>query len=233
MDSLLETIKMLEVVKELFDFSFAKRIKAEQESYRVSPTISSAFNWAYYDNKQKIMELTDGKSIGTVYELSAIPTEGENADFIKDLRLQFSDIFADVFPRYDDTQSPWIVSFYVSDDIGLDEAFETMQLYVDDRAKDQPYTKLYLNWWKRHCEALSRDNGLFVDRLTGLPAKGCTRRLRLVIYRNLAKKSTFAGAKNIDEELENICIGLESHFKTVGLIYKRYDENLFHRWMTK
>lgn len=224
---------MFEVVKDLFDFSFAKRIKEEQENYRVSPSISSAFNWAFYDSEQKIMEFSDGKSIGTVYELSAIPTEGENADFIKDLRLQFSEIFSDVFPRYDDIACPWIVSFYVSDDIGLDEAFETMELYVDDRAKQQPYTKLYLNWWQRHCEALSSENGLFVDPLTGLPAKGCTRRLRLVIYRNLTKKAVFSGAKNVYEELENVCIGLESHFKTVGLKFNRYDERLFHRWMTK
>ena len=97
---------MHNILSELFDFSFAKRVKSEQTSYYAAPTVANAFNWGQYDSDLKLMELADGKSIGTVYELSAIPTEGEDEDFIRDLRLQFSEIFSDVFPRYDDYQCP-------------------------------------------------------------------------------------------------------------------------------
>lgn len=228
-----EKILMHNILSELFDFSFAKRVKSEQTSYYAAPTVANAFNWGQYDSDLKLMELADGKSIGTVYELSAIPTEGEDEDFIRDLRLQFSEIFSDVFPRYDDYQCPWILSFYVSDDVGLDEALETMDLYIDERARNQPYTKLYLNWWKRHCKAMTDYEGLFIDPMTGLAAKGCTRRLRVVLYRNINKKAVFTGAKDAYEELENICIAIESNFRTAKLRFQRYDESQFHRWMTK
>lgn len=224
---------MREVLRELFDFSFAKRIKTERSSYYVAPTIANAFNWEGYNDEIRCMELSDGKSIGAVYELSAIPTEGETEEFLKDLRLQFSELFSNVFPRYDDVNCPWIVSFYVSDDVGLDDAFETMQLYVDDRARHRPYSQLYLRWWQRHCETLSTKNGLFVDPMTGLPAKGCTRRLRLVFYRNITKKATYTGADNIYEELDNVCIALESYLKTARIRFIRYSETEFHRWMSK
>ena len=180
-----------------------------------------------------VMEFVDGKSVGAIYELASIPTEGQGEDFIRELRLQFSALIADVFPRYDDTACPWILSLYVSDDVGLEEAMEKMRLYVEPRARDQAFTKVYLNWWHRHCDKLSQAGGLFVDPMTGMAAQGCTRRVRLVIYRNISKKAAFSGAKNPSEELDNICIGLESHFQSSRIVFQRYSEPQFYAWMVR
>lgn len=224
---------MLDILRDLTDFRFAKGIRQAQREYQVPATISSAFTWESFDNDDQLMELTDGKSVGAIYELTAIPTEGQGKHFIHDVRLQLSQLIADTFPRYDDIECPWIVSLYVSDDVGLDETLDKMENYVNDRARGTAYSRLYLRWWKRHCEALSSKGGLFTDPLTDLPAQGCSRRTRMVIYRNITKKATFLGAKNARQELANITIRLESQLKTAQIGYARYSENEFYQWMTK
>ena len=233
MDNLSVVTIMRELFRDLFDFSFARKINKEKQSYAAPASVSNLFAWEEFDNEKHILNFVDGKSCGAVYELLSIPTEGQDEAFIHDLRLQIADIIADTFPRYETNQCPWIISIYLSDDTGLEEVYETMKAYPDERAQGKPYTKLYLKWWQRHCDALSSEQGLFIDPTTNLPAKGCMRRVRLVMYRNITAKAKFSGASNAEEELANIAIRLESQLETAEIVFTRYEETHFVRWMTK
>lgn len=223
----------LSTIKSLFDFSFATRCITDAKKYHLPPSISSNFSWESYDNDKRMMQFADGKSCGVVYELSGLSTEGQSLEYVDSIRDSMSQLISDIFPRYDEDKSPWVISFYLNDEVGLDEGFNHLKSYVHKRANDKPYSKLYLNWWKRHCDIASSKEGMFVDPNTNLTAKGCVRKVRFVAYRNITKKSDFRSARDASEELEQVCVGLETHFRNNKINYLKYDEQGFYKWMTR
>lgn len=221
------------LVKNLFDFSEFEKLSDEAKSYVLPASISQKFSWESYNPESQCFELNNGKSLAAIYELTPIPTEGQPESYLTQLRQGFEGLFRDVFEQYYDHESPWIVQVYVGDDYTLDQFYENFREKIKPEIIATKYTKAYLNFMRSHFSYISQAGGIFKDALSNSQFKGRLRRVRLVIYRNLTKKSKLSNRATPETDLRSACTTLESTLDEAGILYVRYDEHKFYTWMKK
>src|SRR6185312_15062436 len=146
--------------------------------------------WMEYDHKNECFLLDDGRSVAAIFELGDVPSEARPESYLLQLQRGFQGIFQDVFPAYFDQESPWIVQFFVQDELSLKKYYETCEAYVKATAQNTAFADHYLQLLNEHARLLTRPQGIFVDtKISGLTFRGKYRKVRMVIYRRLTNYS--------------------------------------------
>lgn len=81
--------------------------KALDASYRKSPSFVDWLPWVEFLPKSQTLLLEDGRSVGAVFELQPVGTEGRSTAFLEQVRDTVTDALQDAFDEHE--RAPWVV----------------------------------------------------------------------------------------------------------------------------
>lgn len=203
--------------------------QAHLAQYQPQPSFVDRLPWVEFLDESNALLLEDGRSVGAVYELAVISTEGRSADFLANVRTLVCHALQDSFPELD--SSPWVVQFYCQDDEMSAEYEEVLRNYVHPNAQGTAFTEQWLKIMSKHLKDVSKPGGLFEDKaVTGTQWRGQQRRTRMVIYRYVDKHTEFAQAL---EDLNSTCESAVNALLSAGIRSTRLNGSAVHQWLLR
>ena len=191
-------------------------------------SFSDYLPWMEYCPKARTILLEDGRSVGAVWEIEPIGTEGRTLEYKADLLDRALNIVADTIPELDD--HPWVLQAYVNDECHLGEVSERLAAYRFGAAKSSRFSQHVDDMMAAHLEQVSRPGGLFLDAMSNSQWRGKYRRVRFVLYRRLGNVRLSGGVEP-DDELNELAAKLELAFSNACIEAKRYTGADFYKWM--
>ena len=183
----------------------------------------------YLDDSQCFL-LDDGKSVGAVFTIKPIPTEGRSNDTIVDYRENLQRVFQDTFVN---SSSPWVIQQFSYADKGLGEIKQDIEKNMAAHAKGTDFSNEYLDLMEKHYQGIANNEaGIFKDtQVTNTQFRGQYRRCKIVFYRRLTpselKKKNFCA----EEELNDVCARFQSEMQSANIQSYRDDGAKFFSWL--
>ncbi|CAI1876131.1 Type IV secretory pathway, VirB4 components [Serratia quinivorans] len=161
-------------------------VKDEQQVYHANPSIIDYLPWAEFLDREQCILLDDGVSVGAVFDITPVATEGRTDDRLEQMRDKVEDALQDSFDEHD--ENPWIAQFFCQDENNVEAYIDRLRNYVKPHAQGSAFTEDWLKETERHMRGIARPEGLFKDTLiTDQPWRGQQRRTRMVVYRWIGK----------------------------------------------
>lgn len=161
-------------------------VKDEQQVYHANPSIVDYLPWAEFLDREQCILLDDGVSVGAVFDITPVATEGRTDDRLEQMRDTVEDALQDSFDEHD--ENPWVVQFFCQDENNVEAYIDRLRNYVKPHAQGSTFTEDWLKETERHMRGIARPEGLFKDTLiTDQPWRGQQRRTRMVVYRWIGK----------------------------------------------
>jgi len=202
----------------------------ESKAYNTAPSIIDYMPWGEYLKEEKCLLLDDGLSVGAVYEVIPVGTEGRPAERLEEVRDIVEDALQDSLPELDGNQ--WIVQFYCQDETDVTAYMDKLRSYVKPWAQGTPFTQAWLAETERHMKSISVEKGLFEDKIvTGAPWRGQTRRTRMVIYRYVEKNGRDPLPPAV--MLNQVCDRLTSALAGASIRCERQNGEQIHSWLLR
>ena len=187
--------------------------------------------WHEYHAESKTFTLSDGKSHGILFELTALGMEGATPEYMQEVREVIQLAITETIPE--DHEANWIVQFFVQDDTNIVQEVDKIRDYIKRQAKGRKFTEEYLRQLEEHYIQISQNGGLFVDHATtGTEWAGKTRRVRVCIYRFLAEDMEPEWDKDRDE-INEIGDRFYNQLNNVGVKLWRCGGLEFYEWLFK
>jgi conjugative transfer ATPase len=200
----------------------------EAKLYDHNPGFCDFLPWVEYLPEPQCFLLEDNRSVGAVFELAPIATEGREPDWLMKARDSIKNALQDSFEEYED--APWVVQFYCQDDSDFTSYMHKLRSYIKSAARGTPYTENFLALTEHHMRSISKSGGLFRDtRITKMPWRGVNRRVRLVVYRRLAGKLRLGLTP--EQDLNLVCERIEGSLTHSGVGIERIDGKGFYEWL--
>lgn len=205
-------------------------VQDEQKLYHASPSIIDYLPWAEFLDDEHCILLDDGVSVGAVFEVAPVATEGRTDDRLEKMRDTVEDALQDSFDEYD--ENPWVVQFFCQDENNVDAYIDRLKSYVKPHARGSEFSEAWLKETERHLRGIARPEGLFRDTLiTDQPWRGQQRRTRMVIYRWIAKGN--ADPMPPVAMLNHTCERVIGALAGAGIICIRQNGSKVHDWLLR
>ncbi|MBX9706105.1 MAG: conjugative transfer ATPase [Gammaproteobacteria bacterium] len=202
-------------------------------NYELPPSILAHLPWVEFDDESKSVLLQD-TTVGAAFDLTLVPSEAKSDDYLAQLRDGFQGVFQDTFPQYRDDESPWIVQFYLQDEASMLYLYHSIEDYIQPTAQDSPFKATYLSLMKNYSEWLSRPGGIFYDdKVTDSEFQGGARKVRVVFYREYAKKMSLRRGRTALQDLDQVATSFVAKLKGSGIEAKRLDGKAFQTWLIR
>lgn len=186
--------------------------------------------WYEFQSESKTILLDDGKSVGAVFDVVPIATEGRSYNWLQDRRDMIQDALQDTFEEF--TTGPWIIQQYTYDDDNMEEYIQKLRAYPKHYCKDTSYTNEWLDIMEKHLRGICKEGGLFHDsEVLDAPWGGKIRRIKMVVYRRLPSNWKSYSGMSPEEELNDTIEKLETSFRDAGIVLFRNDGKEFYNWM--
>ena len=187
--------------------------------------------WYEYLPEEQTFLLDDGLSVGAVFEVLPLPTEGRSEDWLADQRDQIEMAISDAFDE--EPNSPWIIQQYTFDDNQLKKFIDNLRAYPDDHCRDSQYTQQWLDTMEKHLYGISKEGGLFIDEevLGGIPWGGKMIRTIVVVYRRLPKGWKHPQDLTPSEDLNDVCDKFKNGLRECNIKLTRLGGKDFYEWM--
>lgn len=189
--------------------------------------------WVEFLDEDNAVLLEDGKSVGAVFDVKPIGTEGRSVAYLNQLRTQIKDALQDSFEERD--SHPWVVQFYCQDDDVAEDYREALARYIQPNAQGSAFSEAWLNLMGKHLRDIASPEGLFIDtKITNTPWRGQLRRTRMVIYRYVNPKG-----KEKEELLEplealnNACERVLNALQGAGVRLERLNGKQVYQWLLR
>ncbi|MBC8946342.1 conjugative transfer ATPase [Xenorhabdus indica] len=172
----------------------------------------------YLEDGQCLL-LDNGVSVGAVYQIEPVATEGRPAKRLIEIRDQLEDAVQDSLDE--DDISPWVVQFFCQDDDDPADYLNTLRDYVKPWAQGTDFTEAFLAESERHLNNIAQPDGIFQDSLiTGQPWRGQQRQTRMVVYRWLPahKSKVHHQTESSVAALNQVCERLVSSLASAGIV---------------
>lgn len=205
-------------------------LQDEVKLNHANPSIIDYLPWAEFLDSDKCLLLDDGVSVGAVFEVAPVATEGRTDERLEQIRDTVEDALQDSFEEYD--ENPWVVQFFCQDENNVDAYIDRLRGYVKPHAQGSKFTEAWLKETERHLRGIARTEGLFIDtNITGQPWRGQQRRTRMVVYR-------WVGKNNRDPMppvamLNQVCERVTSALSGAGVICVRQNGHQVHDWLLR
>ncbi|EOB5442446.1 conjugative transfer ATPase [Yersinia enterocolitica] len=161
-------------------------VKDEKQVYHANPSIVDYLPWAEFLDCEQCILLDDGVSVGAVFDITPVATEGRTDDRLEQMRDTVEDALQDSFDEHD--ENPWVVQFFCQDENNVDAYLDRLRGYIKPHAQGSQLSASWLKETERHMRGIARPEGLFKDTLiTDQPWRGQQRRTRMVVYRWIGK----------------------------------------------
>src|SRR5690554_4556025 len=186
--------------------------------------------WYEFQTDSKTILLDDGKSVGAVFDIVPLATEGRSYNWLQDRRDMIQDTLQDCFEEL--PAGPWIIQQYTYDDDNMEDYIEKLRAYPKHYCKDTKYTKEWLDIMEAHLRGICKEGGLFEDKeVLDAPWGGKIRKIKMVVYRRLPPKWKSHAGMSPEEELNDVIQKLETAFKDAGIALIRNDGKMFYEWL--
>ncbi|WP_118987520.1 conjugative transfer ATPase [Photorhabdus sp. CRCIA-P01] len=202
----------------------------EAALYDTWPSIIDYLPWAEYLDDEKCLLLDDGLSVGAIYAVSPVSTEGRPSARLEDIRDQVEDALQDSLE--DDDVSPWVVQFFCQDEDDPALYLTQLRQYIKPWAQGSAFTEAWLAETERHLKGIARPEGLFNDSLvTGQSWRGQQRRTRMVIYRwaPVGQKESLLPIVLLNQ----VCDRLTASLASTGILCQRQNGEQVHHWLLR
>ena len=209
----------------------ATKFDEQEKIYNHQPGFTDFLPWVEYLEEGQCFLLEDGKSVGAIFELTPIGTEGRTSQWLQNARDIVEDALQDSFNELD--TAPWVVQFFCQDDTDFSRYLDQLYHYVKPQAKGSEYSQYYIDMTEHHTRSITKPGGLFIDtNITKLPWRGQNRRTRLVVYRWLAanhksKEGDQSPTLLLNQACERITVGLAG----ASVKAARMDGRDFYTWL--
>lgn len=208
------------------------KLREVESSYYRPPSLSDKLPWVEYCPSTQCFPLSDGRSYAAHFELGDVASEARSENYLAQLQRGFQGLFQDVFPLYFNDESPWVVQFYLQDELSLLSLNQALQNYIQSPILETSYTQDFLKLMHEHTEFLTQPNGIFKDeKVSGNSYRGKRRRIRAVIYRKLHGSSKLRKGRTAIQDLNNIAHSFQTKFISCGVKVKRCIGKDFYDWM--
>ncbi|MDK9421989.1 conjugative transfer ATPase [Pectobacterium carotovorum] len=205
-------------------------IQDEVRLNHANPSIIDYLPWAEFLDNDKCLLLDDGISVGAVYEVSPVATEGRTEERLEQIRDTVEDAIQDSFEELD--ENPWVVQFFCQDENNVDTYVDHLRGYVKPHAQGTPFSEAWLKETERHLRGIARSEGLFTDtKITGQPWRGQQRRTRMVIYRWIGKNNR--DPMSPVAMLNQVCERVTSALSGAGVMCVRQNGHQVHGWLLR
>jgi len=202
----------------------------EAKLYETAPSIIDHIPWGEYLPEHQCILLDDGVSVGAVYEIIPVGTEGRPDSRLEEIRDVVENALQDSLPELDTHQ--WVVQFYCQDESDLMVYMDKIRGYVKPRAQGTDFTDAWLREQARHLQNVATEKGLFVDEaVTGAPWRGQIRRTRMVIYRWV--ESPYRDPMAPEVLLKQVCDRLTAAVSGAGIQCQRQNGEQIHSWLLR
>jgi len=205
-------------------------VKDEKQVYHANPSIVDYLPWAEFLDREQCILLDDGVSVGAVFEITPVATEGRTDDRLEQMRDTVEDALQDSFDEHD--ENPWVVQFFCQDENNVDAYLDRLKGYIKPHAQGSQLSESWLKETERHMRGIARPEGLFKDTLiTDQPWRGQQRRTRMVVYR-------WIGKGNHDPMppiamLNQTCERVTGAFAGAGVLCVRQNGAQVHDWLLR
>lgn len=209
----------------------ATKFNEQEKLYSHEAGFTDFLPWVEYLAEAQVFLLEDGQSVGAVFELTPIATEGRTAEWLQTARNIVEDVLQDSFAELD--TAPWVVQFFCQDDEDFTPYVRQLADYVKPDAQGSSYSQYYVDMTEHHTRSIIKHGGLFIDEnITKLPWRGQNRRTRLVIYRWLlpnfkVKEGDQTPIQLLNQACERVTVGLSG----VSIKASRMDGHDFYYWL--
>ena len=188
--------------------------------------------WYEFQTDSKTILLDDGKSVGAVFDILPIATEGRSYNWLQSRRDMIQDALQDSFEEL--SSGPWIIQQYTYDDDDMESYIKALRAYPRHYCKDTEFTKEWLNTMEAHLRGICKEDGLFEDKeVLDAPWSGKIRRIKMVVYRRLPKKWKSYADMTPEEELNDTIEKLEASLRDAGIRLDRNDGKTYYEWLLK
>ncbi|MGJ0624657.1 conjugative transfer ATPase [Xenorhabdus bovienii] len=206
----------------------------EAAIYRGNPSIIDYLPWVEYLEDGQCLLLDDGVSVGAVYRIEPVATEGRPMERLVEIRDQLEDAIQDSLEE--DDMSPWVVQFFCQDENDPTGYLNTLRDYIKPWAQGSAFTQAFLAESERHLNSIARPAGIFHDSLiTGQPWRGQQRQTRMVVYRWLPAHKSQANTPTLASvaALNQVCERLVSSLASAGVMAIRQHGGQIHGWLLR
>lgn len=155
------------------------------------PSFTDLLPWASPDREDRVFYHVDGMTRGVMLEITPVPTEALPAETMQTLR-RMAQVSLQSLDEVE--HNPWIVQFFVSDDVDLEPVHRQFISYIANAYPKDPersreilnskFTQDLIGEMGAHLRRVSQPEGLFVDtQVSGQAWRGQVRRVRCMLYR--------------------------------------------------
>ena len=200
-------------------------------TYQKGPSFADQLPWVEYQPDSWTLLLEDGRSVGAVYDITPVGTEGRSQQYLAQIRDTVKDALQDSFEELD--SHPWVVQFFCQNEGDLSGYLTQLRDYVTPAAQGSAFSEAWLAEMAAHLKGISKPGGLFMDDVvTQTPWRGQRQRVRMVIYRWLpVKNHRTAEGLTSEQALNNVCDRVVSALAGTGLSAQRQSETDLRRWL--
>ncbi|MGS3274651.1 conjugative transfer ATPase [Serratia marcescens] len=205
-------------------------VKDEQQVYHANPSIVDYLPWAEFLDREQCILLDDGVSVGAVFDITPVATEGRTDDRLEQMRDTVEDALQDSFDEHD--ENPWIAQFFCQDENNVDAYLDRLKGYIKPHAQGSQLSESWLKETERHMRGIARPEGLFKDTLiTDQPWRGQQRRTRMVVYRWIGKGNT--DPMPPIAMLNQTCERVTGALNGAGVVCVRQNGGQVHDWLLR
>lgn len=205
-------------------------VKDEQQVYHANPSIVDYLPWAEFLDREQCILLDDGVSVGAVFDITPVATEGRTDDRLEQMRDTVEDALQDSFDEHD--ENPWVVQFFCQDENNVDAYLDRLKGYIKPHAQGSQLSESWLKETERHMRGIARPEGLFKDTLiTDQPWRGQQRRTRMVVYRWIGKGNT--DPMPPIAMLNQTCERVTGALNGAGVVCVRQNGGQVHDWLLR
>ncbi|CAI1969524.1 Type IV secretory pathway, VirB4 components [Serratia ficaria] len=205
-------------------------VKNEEQVYHANPSIVDYLPWAEFLDREQCILLDDGVSVGAVFDITPVATEGRTDDRLEQMRDTVEDALQDSFDEHD--ENPWVVQFFCQDENNVDAYLDRLKGYIKPHAQGSQLSESWLKETERHMRGIARPEGLFKDTLiTDQPWRGQQRRTRMVVYRWIGKGNTdpMPPVAMLNQTCERVTGALNG----AGVVCVRQNGGQVHDWLLR
>lgn len=200
-----------------------------RQMYERPRSFTNFLPWLDYEPEAKVFLLADGRSVAALFELRAADTEARPEAWLREFRDRVQSVLTDSVPEVD---PPWIVQFYVQDELSLGSLAEEIAGYARPSLRDTPFTRAWVEIMKSHLADVSRSGGLFRDEhVSGGPWQARRRRVRVCLYRHQPQHAVSYNATDVLGELDALAERFTSALASAGIGARRCGGQELYDWL--
>lgn len=138
------------------------KISDEQARYHREPPLIDYLPWVEYLPSSQSILLDDGVSVGAVFDVLPVGSEGRTAERLEEIRDVIEDAIQDSFDERD--TCPWVIQFFCQDETDVTAYLDRLRGYIKPWRRGAPSPRTTCGRLKATCAGSPYRKGCLLIR---------------------------------------------------------------------